>query len=90
MLPLRDSICGRLTQDLPLGHLQGGNPPREMRSRSDRVETGEREPGWRGWVLNAMPAQVPKGLYEKDGNFDRVKCRAEHFYFVSSALNLEP
>ena len=37
-----------------------------------------------------MPAQVPKGLYEKDGNFDRVKCRAEHFYFVSSAPNLKP
>jgi len=34
-----------------------------------------------------MPAQVPKGLYEKDGNFDRHKCRAEHFYFVSEALN---
>ena len=38
--------------------------------------------------MNVMAAQVPKGLYEKDGNIDRVKCRAEHFYFVSTALNL--
>lgn len=27
--------------------------------------------------------KVLKGLYEKDGSFDRVKARAEHFYFVS-------